>query len=298
MDAPSTFASAPARDHEHGVGALDGVHEQAIYWRAEDLGNLDLLRATFVKHAFARHTHEGFAIGVIDRGAEAFRYRGATHRAPAGSIVLINPGEAHTGQAAVAGGWSYSMLYPDAKLLRAVATELAGRECAVPYFPDPVVYDPSQATLLRRLHALLERSDATLERESQLLAVCAHLLARHAAARPEPQAVGSEPGRVALARSYLEAHLEDNVNLDELARLTNLSPFHLLRVFQREVGLPPHAYLTQLRVGRAKQLLAAGMPLPQVAHVSGFSDQSHLTRQFKRLVGVTPGRYATGSARK
>jgi AraC-like DNA-binding protein len=277
---------------------LDGARERAIYWRAEDLGNLDLLRATFVKHAFARHTHEGFALGVIDRGAEAFRYRGATHRAPAGSVVLINPGEAHTGQAAVAGGWSYSMLYPDGDLLRTVATELAGRERAVPYFIEPVVHDPPLATLLRRLHVLLERSDATLERESQLLAVFAYLLVRHAAERQEPYAVGSEPGRVALARSYLEAHLEENVNLDELARLTNLSPFHLLRLFQRETGLPPHAYLTQVRVSRAKHLLTAGMPLPQVAQASGFSDQSHLTRHFKRLVGVTPGRYANGSSPK
>src|SRR5262249_49927670 len=149
----------------------------------------------------------------------------------------------------------------------------------------------------RRLHLLLEWSDATLERESQLFATFACLLARHAAERPEPRPVRSEPGCVALARSYLEAHLKDNVHLDELARLTNLSPFHLLRVFQRETGLPPHAYLTQLRVGRAKILLAAGLPLLRVAQDSGFSDQSHLTRHFKRLVGVTPGRYASGSAR-
>ena len=298
MDMPSAYTLPPARDHEHGPGALDDRHERAIYWRAADLGNLDLLRATFVKHAFARHTHEGYAIGVIERGAESFSYRGATHRAPAGSIVLINPGEAHTGQAAVAGGWSYAMLYPEVELLRTVASELAGHECAVPYFPEPVVDDPPVATLLRRLHTLLERSDDTLERESQLYAVCAYLLVRHVAERPQPHAPAAEPGRVALARSYLEAHLEDAVNLDDLARLTNLSPFHLLRVFQRETGLPPHAYLTQLRVARAKRLLASGMPLPQVAVLTGFSDQSHLTRHFKRLVGVTPGRYASGSASK
>lgn len=298
MDTPSTLAVAAARDHGHYPGALDGWQERAIYWRATDLGNLDLLRATFVKHVYARHTHEGFALGVIERGAEAFRYRGASHRAPAGSVVLINPDEAHTGQAAEATGWSYSMFYPEAELLRKVASELAGRECAVPYFPEPVVADPPLAGLLRRLHLLLERSDATLERESQLFAICAYLLVRHAAERPERRAVKGEPGRVALVRSYMEAHLEDNVNLDELARLTNLSPFHLLRVFQHETGLPPHAYLTQLRVGRAKHLLAAGMPIPQVAQVTGFTDQSHLTRHFKRLVGVTPGQYAAGSTRK
>jgi len=116
MDTPSTSIVVAARDHGHIPGALDDQREQAIYWRATDLGNLDLLRATFVKHAFARHAHEGYALGVIERGAETFRYRGASHRAPAGSVVLINPGEAHTGQAAEASGWSYAMFYPEAEL--------------------------------------------------------------------------------------------------------------------------------------------------------------------------------------
>jgi AraC-like DNA-binding protein len=298
MDGPRQAIVPAARDHGHDVGALDGVRERAVYWRAADLGDLDLLRATFVRHSFARHAHEGYALGVIERGAEAFWYRGARHRAPAGSVVLINPGEVHTGQAAVATGWSYAMLYPEAELLRRVAAELAGRERAIPYFPEPVVHDPTLAAHIRRLHAILERSDETLERESQLFAVGARLVMRHAVERPEPRPAGIEVGRAALVRAYLEEHLAENVTLDELARLTSLSPFHLLRVFQRAVGLPPHAYLTQQRVWRAKKLLTTGMPIPQAALLSGFSDQSHLTRHFKRLVGVTPGQYATGAARK
>ena len=69
--------------------------EQVKFWLAQDLNNLELLRANYISHTFSRHTHDGYAIGVIERGAETFYYRGKTHTAPAGSLVVINPGEIH-----------------------------------------------------------------------------------------------------------------------------------------------------------------------------------------------------------
>jgi AraC-like DNA-binding protein len=82
------------------------------------------------------------------------------------------------------------------------------------------------------------------------------------------------------------------VSLQELADLVNLNPFYLSRVFRKQVGVPPHVYHTHLRVAEAKRLLAAGVRLSQVAHATGFYDQSHFGQHFKRLVGVPPGAYA------
>ena len=96
-------------------------------------------------------------------------------------------------------------------------------------------------------------------------------------------------------RAYLEEHFTETVSLEELAALVNLSPFYLLRVFRESVGLPPHSYLTQIRVAHAKRLISASRPLAEVATAVGFSDQSHLNRHFKALVGVTPGQYARSS---
>jgi AraC-like DNA-binding protein len=91
----------------------------------------------------------------------------------------------------------------------------------------------------------------------------------------------------------MEASYMDNPSLEDLAHIAGLSPFHLTRVFHEATGLPPHTYLTQLRVSRAKQRLQAGDPIADVAAATGFSDQSHLTRRFKRIVGVTPGQFVT-----
>src|SRR5215831_1309885 len=76
----------------------------------------------------------------------------------------------------------------------------------------------------------------------------------------------------------------------ELATLVHLSPFYFARAFQKEVGLPPHAYLENVRVKRARELLLRGVPITDVSAAVGYADQSHLTNRFKRLLGMTRDR--------
>jgi AraC-like DNA-binding protein len=276
-----------------------GLHhqEQTMFWRDPVLRDLELLRATYITHTFAPHIHEGYAIGVIDRGAESFWYRGRTHVAPQGSVVLVSPGEMHTGSAAMEQGWSYRMLYPDAELLQQAAASITGRAGNLPFFPEPVVHDPAMAEVLSRLHTTLTTSPSTLERESSFLWALASLIERHAESRPGLRFPTTERARVQKVRTYLEDHYQENVTLEQLATLVNLSPFHLLRMFRDAVGLPPHCYLTHIRVMQAKRLIAIATPLAEVAGAVGFSDQSHLTKHFKALVGVTPGQYAHSESR-
>ncbi len=274
------------------------AQEQAKLWRADDLDGLELLRATYITHEFARHTHLEFMVGVIEQGACSFYYRGDIHLAPAGSIVLINPGEAHDGSGGEAGSLTYRTFYPAEGLLQQVASEVAGKQWGIPYFSGPVVQNQPLSLLLQRLHLILERSTSTLERESAFLWTFAQLLSCHAERRPISPASGREHFAIRRALDYLEVHHADNLSLTALATLVDLSPYHFLRVFRTRLGLPPHAYLVQLRVAAAKRLLALGMPISQAAIEVGFADQSHLSRHFKRLVGVTPGQYLLGNRRE
>jgi AraC-like DNA-binding protein len=273
--------------------AIRQPREQARFWRDRDTGGLELLRARYITHSFARHTHDTFAIGVVEAGGDRFTYRGAEHVAPAGSIVLINPGEPHTGQAATADGWAYRMLYPAPELLAAATAELTGRpgQRRIPFFAAPVVHDPAVAQLLRDLHLALEQPAPALERQTHLLATLCAIIARHADDPPATRPTAGAGRAVDLTRDYLDAHYAENVTLHDLAQVAGLSPYHLVRIFRRATGLPPHAYLLQARVTRAKTLLARGWPPVRVAHATGFADQSHFTRGFARIVGVTPGRF-------
>jgi AraC-like DNA-binding protein len=265
--------------------------ERTKFWREPGLNNLELLHASYVTHAFVPHVHEGFAIGVIETGAETFDYRHDRHVAPAGSIVLINPGEPHTGQGLTANGWAYRMLYPEAALLQQVASQWAGHTRDVPFFPQPVIYDDELARRILNLHITLEGSPVKLERESSFWEIFGLLIARHADDCSSLRPVRDDVKSVVKAQDYLNAHFGEDVSLNQLALNVEASPFHLLRTFRRIVGLTPHAYLTQIRVQRAKRLLLSDMSITQVALDTGFSDQSHFTRRFKQIVGVTPGQY-------
>ncbi len=268
--------------------------EQVKFWRDSALHNLEMLRATYVTYAFSRHAHEGFGIAIVESGAMAFDYRGSTHVAPAGTVVITGPGEMHTGYAALETGWTYRTLLPAVDWLQNAATELAGRPCGVPHFPSPVIRDCRLNQQLVKLHRTLETSSSPLERESQFLWDMAQLVERYSTDHRPRTPPGKECRAVEDIREYLMAHYSVNTPLSELAELVNLSPMRLLQSFRKQVGLPPHAYLNHVRVHQAKRLIAAGWSLSDAALEIGFTDQSHLHRHFKKMLGVTPGQYARG----
>ncbi|MEV4171421.1 AraC family transcriptional regulator [Nonomuraea sp. NPDC049709] len=265
------------------------MKEQARFWRHPAVPETDLLKARYVTHRFARHAHDGYAIGLIVEGVEEFDYRGTLHRAAPGEMVLVNPDSAHTGQAGVPGGWAYRMLYPSVDALAGIAAELGG-PYGTPHFPAQVVRDEQVAALLGRAHRAAERGDA-LAASTLSRTLFARLLTRHAT--PRPAAIVPAEGRQAVreALDLLHESLVDPPTLDGLAGAVGARPFALLRAFKAATGMPPHAYLTSLRVRQARRLLRSGVPPARVAAEVGFTDQAHLNRHFKRIVGVPPAAY-------
>lgn len=249
------------------------------------------MRATYVTQTFPPHAHEDFAIGVVEAGALGFRYRGAEVVAPAGAVNLANPGEPHTGQAAVPEGWTYRMFYLDPALLHDTARQMADGPAEFPFFQAGVIHDNTLASQVRDLHLLLEGDGGCLEVQSRFLQMLTLLIMRHADTTPRRRPAGREPCTVRRVQDYIAAHYNQSLSIDRLAAEAGLSPFHFIRVFRREVGLPPHAYLTQLRVRKARALLARGESVAAAALAVGFVDQSHLNRHFKRITGFTPGHY-------
>lgn len=266
--------------------------ESARYWQHDAVPGVDLLRARYVTHRYARHSHETYTVGVIEAGVEEFAYGSELLRAGPGTVALLNPEVVHTGQAGVPEGWAYRVLYPSVELVTGIAAEL-GAVPGTPSFPQTVVDDPAAARLVRAAHIAAERGDR-LASSSLLRTGLAGILRTHAQLGREPDQHPRHrcmPSVVSSTRELLAERLADPPSLDELAAMAGMSPFALLRAFRAETGLPPHAYLNQLRVRLARQLLDAGLPPAQVAVDAGFADQPHLTRHFKRAVGVPPGAY-------
>ncbi|MBV8048365.1 MAG: AraC family transcriptional regulator [Paludibacterium sp.] len=263
--------------------------DKSDFFRADDIGRLEYLDASYSQRVFPPHFHEEYVVNALTLGAQSYRHRGGTHLAGVGALVLINPGEVHTGQTAHETGWAYRGYYPSASLLQRLAREISGQTGINPYFRQTVVLDGWLAQQLNLLHGLLRTSSDCLQREAALQAVFAQVLQRHMAVRP--QAVPDAGNAVSKAQQMLADDPGGNLSLNTLSQTVGLSPWQLCRQFKRRIGLSPVAWRNQLRVSRARGLLASGMPPGEVAQTLGFADQAHLTRVFCSIVGTPPGRY-------
>lgn len=205
-----------------------------------------------------------------------------------GMFLVIEPGEAWTCHSE---RFSFHGLSIDADWLQQFTTEMWQRERDLPHFPSHLLYDPPLCQAVCDLAVRSLTPASRLQQEETLLRVFAPLLLSHAEDVDGVLPAGHEHPAVRRAKAYLEAHYAEEVPLHELGNVVNMSPFHLARVFRQTVGVPPHAYQTQLRLACAKTLLAQGWEVGYVASETGFFDQSHFTQQFKRHYLVTPGSY-------
>lgn len=266
--------------------------ENAKLWCVPHLDNLQLLRANFVTYAFKRHMHDYFVIGMIESGVQKFAYGREQYVTPTTGLIVINPGEPHTGEAAIPSGFRYRALYPEAEQMQQIAAEIKGRSRDIPFFSLPVIHDQALFHQFHRLHLNLESIASSLEHQSRYLWALAQLIMRHADTPPRARPFRRERHEVKRLRRYIDEHFAHDIKLADLAALVNWNAYYLLRVFRSEVGLPPHAYLENVRIQEAQRLLKNGTSVVEVAYRTGFSSQSHLTTTFKRLIGVTPGSYA------
>jgi AraC-like DNA-binding protein len=277
--------------------------QQTAQWRRLRPGPgqvLDLLHAR-VAQPYAPHLHDEYAIGACTAGLEAIQYHGSVHYAGPGSVVILEPGEPHTGGPASPAGFVYRVMYPSAELL----SDGSGR----PRFTEPVVMDPVLASGLRRVHTALSRlaenrdtrapeagrgshaGSDPLEAESRLAWLLGELVRRHASPPPRAMTASCGAGVARLVMDRLAGQLACPPTLAEIAADAGLSRYQLVRSFRAEVGIPPYAWLAQHRVAHARRLLDRGHRPADAAAMTGFADQAHLTRWFRRVVGVTPGVY-------
>jgi AraC-like DNA-binding protein len=259
------------------------------YWSHPQIAGVELMHARFVRHAYARHSHDTFAIGVTEVGTEDVGFANGDRVVGPGGVVLINPGEVHTGRGVTQGRWGYSAVYVTADVVRDVAAE-AGLTADEPAFGQGIAYDREVGRALLAAHRAAGSGDA-LASSGLTETALARLLLRYAApsGRRTPRAAGERAVRAAGAA--LAERMAEPPSLTELAELAGTGKFALLRAFHAEHGLPPYRYLDQLRVREAQRLLAAGRPPAEVAATVGYVDQAHLTRNFRRIVGLSPGAY-------
>jgi AraC-like DNA-binding protein len=261
-----------------------------LHWNARF--NIELYRACCIKHGFPVHMHDYYVICLIERGLQSFSHRGSRYVTPPEGLILLNPGDVHTGEPADQFGFEFLSIYPTATHMQEAVLELTGHHQCIPNFIHLRVDDLNLAHCIRRLYTSLNDDTSPIETESVLVHALSGIIRRTTDIRYPDIPVGQERDAVRKARQYIQSNWSQKITLSELAQYVGLSRFYLLRVFCAEVGMPPHSYQESVRMSHAKQLLKKGWSQKEVAIETGFSDQSHFANRFKRLVGVTPGSYA------
>jgi len=263
------------------------VSEHAVYFHPAP--GVEALQARFVEHAYLPHSHPTWTVAVVHHGAAKFEVDATHQRADSGELFVLEPEAVHTGMAAVPQGWAYKVLYLDPELIH----EWDERDAPAPRAARWVVFrDRGLRDALLRMHGALADRATGLELDEAILEAVESLRPH---LRPAAGLTGgrAEHAAVRRARTHLLERWDERVDLASLSAVAGLSRFELLRRFRDQLGLTPHAFQRNLRITRARALLRAGERPAAVAQACGFADQAHLTRTFRRAVGVTPGRFAT-----
>lgn len=233
---------------------------------------------------YGKHAHETFSIGSILAGHCAYVNGRRSQRIGAGSVVVMNPGDAHACNPSHDERWSYRMLYID------VAWLSGGRDFRP--FSSVVTRHSALYAALNHLYELLTDSEAeNLEKHGAALDF---MTVVHDALSPADHP--TEPAHPGLMRAveFIRDNYTRSLKLEEICAAADLSPSYLIRAFKQEYGMTPHAYLINCRIEFSRAQLRRGRPIADVALAAGFADQAHLQRSFKKIVAATPGQYRAG----
>lgn len=263
---------------------------RVTYWRDRSLNGLSLLQADFTDYEYRPHVHDEWVIAVTQRGGANVRAGKTADEAAPQAILCFNPGEPQSASTKRDGGWRYRSFYIDLSAMRQITKECGLPE--IPYFHHLVVSDTAIAASFSQLHlSLRTQSDSEAARDL-MVETFGRLFCKFAHSGSRLDNSFADETKLRTAVRLMREQLSEPLRTDAVAQALGLSPFQLIRLFKRTTGLPPHAYLTQLRLQEARIQLRRGVAIADAAAATGFYDQSALTNHFKACYGVTPAQFA------
>ncbi|WNZ25557.1 helix-turn-helix transcriptional regulator [Leptolyngbya sp. NK1-12] len=268
-------------------------------WFFQDILLEEYCYAVGSAESLPKHSHEEYQVYIDSGLAREFYFRGIHYSVPIGSLAILHPGEMHAVRDLEDRQTPtiLRLMYLPCILVKKVASEIVGHVTSLPFWSD-VIFDDSQLIQLAlKCHFALRSQASRLEQDTALLSFLSSLILHDTKNFSSLKPIKREHQAIQRVRDFLQDNYAQNVTITDLSQIANLSPYHLNRAFCAEVGIPPHQYQTQIRITHASRLLTQGIAIAEVASATGFTDQSHLTRHFKRLMQVTPGRYRQETAK-
>ncbi len=260
------------------------------FYRHPDLPFLEAKQCAADDLAYHKHFHEEYSVGWIERGQTKAWCDGTSMLVEEGRVISFPPQMLHACHPDRGLDWQYQMLFIQPEWLQG----LEQREMEaidIPYLLSNGKNEMCR-NYIRQIMQQLRQQDNALTIESGLIELLQALTGAEPGDMNHERSYRHDHKYIGRIRDYLNAHFNEKITLTQLEQEMGISRFHLIRLFKQWNHLPPHRYQNVLRINYAKTELARQRPIADIALEAGFYDQSHLTRLFTRMVGVTPGRYS------
>ncbi|WP_211745629.1 AraC family transcriptional regulator [Paenibacillus sp. Marseille-Q4541] len=253
--------------------------------------DIEAYRFKGIMQKFPAHFHEYYVIGFIEKGQRYLICKGEEYIINPGDLILFNPYETHSCEQIDGKALDYRCFNVEPEVMQKIVLEMIGNK-SLPHFNQSVIYQTELVTKLREVHMKVSQNEANdeFEKEELFLSFMEELIGNHSDLTIDPQAPETSH-EIRAVTHYLEENYTKSITLHDLSELTGWSKYHLLRSFTKQRGISPYCYLETIRVNHAKKLLEQGLKPIDVTYLTGFSDQSHLTKFFKRQIGLTPKQY-------
>jgi AraC-like DNA-binding protein/mannose-6-phosphate isomerase-like protein (cupin superfamily) len=241
-----------------------------------------------------RHVHQEYVFGLAIEGAMEIDcgHCGETHIIEPNDLMLTEAHEVYSSRALGLPPWQFFSISVSKEKLGLLLDSDGGGEITLPHFTRGAVKNNKLRGMFLKLHDSLNKERTALEQESLLSDWVTSVSEIYSDKQNIfHRKIYSESDAIRRVREFIRENSHENIKLQNLAQIARLSPFHLNRAFRAQVGLPPHEFQNQLRIEKAANLIAQKKSLAEIAFETGFADQSHFNRFFKRYMGVTPKRF-------
>ena len=270
-----------------GIG-LERLCRQDWMQSTETEYGVEFFEAWFQGKAYQKHRHDTYAICLVTTGVLAFDYRGSSEVSTPGQVVVLHPDEIHDGYAGTQEGFGYRQVYVEPAVIFEAMQTLCAHSCSLPFVRTPVVMNQK---LSAAIISAFEGTREPLAIDSLIMQVAEGLMEADPSCKHVSLPRHLDVAALKRACRYLDTQKTQVVHSSELEAVTGLTRYELARQFRLMCGTSPYRYLLMRRLDVARQQLAQGRSLVEVAIEAGFADQAHFSRMFKATFGITPARY-------
>lgn len=238
----------------------------------------NFVRHRFKGHEFKKHFHTTYSIGLIVNGVHRLEFENEDTVSSCGDIKIVNPYDMHLADGNVF--WEYFNFMPTQNLIKEIAQNMCEKHID---FDIKFSHNISDKYASKLLLELFNSDD--MNKEENMVFFISYLLQNYSSKKIKSVKIDKNINH---SIEFLHENFLNDISLDFIAKQSNLSKYHFIKIFKKQIGITPHQYILALKIEYAKTLINLKMPLSQIAYECGFSDQSHFIRTYKKMHGFTP----------